>query len=531
MTLTALIGPPGTGKTTAIAAEIDRDITAGLPAANLLAISFTRAAAAELRRRCQLPRRQATTLHALAWRTIAQHTGTAPRIATVDPTDSRRVADADQQAITSWADWLAGRELPEHWGEAAAIDDLDKRRNACEPVDTWDDDTAALWAAWKAWKAETGTVDFADLIEQLGELTGDRAPGGPWKIWVDEAQDLTVLEARVVLPWAATCDLRLVGDDDQAIYEWRGADPRQSLGVVEPEHITTLDQSWRCPPRIAEAAQRWMGRASWRVPKRWDPRTGDDNGRILSWDTWDVGAVAEAADRKAARGARVLILAAEGWACGQWAHHCRRIGIIHGLDGEDRWRTAADAGHTGTGGSLRSLLTLAADGDLADGDKAAAMLGPLRASALPGARRKTDAVATVKDIGGITRDLLDHWTDGAIDWDTPWRWWSAALLASHDAAAQAPLAVIDRHGPDAWRTLTPRIGITTIHGAKGLEADLVILDGRRSARTAHTWATGTDAQRDAIRRTIYVALTRARRENWILAGGADGVDWAMVDSA
>ena len=53
MTLTALIGPPGTGKTTAIAREINEAITVeGLPPDRLMALTFTRAAAEQLRTRC-----------------------------------------------------------------------------------------------------------------------------------------------------------------------------------------------------------------------------------------------------------------------------------------------------------------------------------------------------------------------------------------------------------------------------------------------------------------------------------------------
>ncbi|MGB3676703.1 MAG: 3'-5' exonuclease, partial [Candidatus Nanopelagicales bacterium] len=95
------------------------------------------------------------------------------------------------------------------------------------------------------------------------------------------------------------------------------------------------------------------------------------------------------------------------------------------------------------------------------------------------------------------------------------------------ASTQHPLACIERNGPEAWAVGSGRIGITTIHGAKGLEADLVILDGSWSRRMEADWSSPDPDVRDEMRRTWYVALTRARHEAVIL-GASPGMSWART---
>lgn len=540
MSLSALVGPPGTGKTTAIAREISEQIAAGLAADRLLCISFTRAAAEQLRTRCHLDRRRGTTMHSLAWRVVADHHGDRPRLVDDMDRDRERGGGTGAQSpdAPSFHDWLTSAGHPAAWAELDILLAIDTARNRLDPVADWPGQLADAWEQRTAWKTEHGLSDFTDVIAEMGRLCA-RPPDDPWMIWIDEAQDLTRLEMSIVTSWADHTTVRLVGDDDQALYGWRGSDPRASLGAVPAEKVETLGTSWRCPPRIATAAQRWMDRATWRVAKTWDPRPDADKGRILSWSTWDLGRVAESIDHQRAAGRRCMIIAAENWVLDQWAAQLRRAGILHGGDGS-RWASAHHWGYAGVGGGLRALLDLAAsdDGCIRDPRAGRAILDPIRAGALDGIT-KTDAIATCSaavetnpgGLGGITRDLLDHWAADPIDWTAPWRWWARHLLAAPAATAAHPLAVIDRSGPDVWRRPqdhTP-VSVTTIHGAKGLEADIVVLDGRRSRTIDDIWRDGTPAERDEIRRVLYVGMTRARHELWLLGGRRGGITWGMLD--
>ena len=535
MTLTALIGPPGTGKTTAIAREINEAITVeGLPPDRLMALTFTRAAAEQLRTRCQLPKKRGRTLHSLALAAVTDGIGYRPALVQLDDADRRGVTlddaaepegdgdDGPAAKVPSWPEWLAREALPHQWGQPHGIEALDVARARCTPRDEWDAGLVALDAAWTRYKAAHELWDFADLIDGLADLHPTAPPYETWKIWVDEAQDLTIAEARLVRAWAGVCEVRLIGDDDQAIYGWRGSDPRESLGAVEPEHTTILTQSYRCPSRISDAAQAWMTRATWRVAKHWEPRP-DDDGRIMSWDTWTHEEVLCLAERKAHAGASVLLLAHQTWSLTAWAATARRLGIAHGMDSETRWHSSPSASVKGPHAGSRALCRLAG-GHTLWGTEVGACLAHVRTASLQGTRRNIIA-HHAED--GLTLDDLAALAVGDFDPAAPWRWWVASLTKAAAASTQHPLACIERNGPEAWAVGSGRIGITTIHGAKGLEADLVILDGSWSRRMEADWSSPDPDVRDEMRRTWYVALTRARHEAVIL-GASPGMSWART---
>ena len=528
MTLTALIGPPGTGKTTAIAAEINHAITVdGLPPDRLMALTFTRAAAEQLRTRCQLPKSRGRTLHSLALAAVADGIGHRPRLVNTDRNDTRAPeaadsADSGDGPVTPWPEWLTAQQLPHQWGLEHGLEPLDLARARCIDPAEWDYELAALSDAWTRYKGEHRLWDFADLVEGLADLHPTHPPYETWKIWVDEAQDLTTAEARIVRGWADNCEVRLVGDDDQAIYGWRGSDPRHSLGAVEPEHVTVLTQSWRCPARISDAAQNWMERATWRVDKHWQPRA-DDNGRLSQWDTWTHEAVLDLAERKAIEGASVMLLAHQTWSLTAWAATARRLGIIHGMGSETRWHSSPTASATGVHAGSRALCRLAC-GETLTGAAVDAVLRHVRAAALSG--RRAHLIEHHADTG-LNLDQLADIAGGQLDPAAPWLWWAANLVKAATNAAQHPLACIERRGPAAWADMSGSVGITTIHGSKGLEADLVILDGSWSQRLENDWNGCDPDVRDEMRRTWYVALTRARHEAVIL-GSTPGMSWART---
>ncbi len=92
-------------------------------------------------------------------------------------------------------------------------------------------------------------------------------------IMVDEFQDINPLDLHLIqqLKSANRSSLTIVGDDDQAIYEWRGATPRfilnpdQFFGVEFQTY--TLGTNYRSPPNILEHSQKLIAHNSNRVPK------------------------------------------------------------------------------------------------------------------------------------------------------------------------------------------------------------------------------------------------------------------------
>lgn len=130
---------------------------------------------------------------------------------------------------------------------------------------------ASLYARYEHEKKRRGLIDFDDLlagcaaaIERDPEMAG--AQRWRWRhVYVDEFQDLNPLQHRLLLAWlGSSTDLCVVGDANQAIYGWNGADPRL-LGDVRRRWPSTrvirLDANHRCTEEIVKAAAAVLGSA------------------------------------------------------------------------------------------------------------------------------------------------------------------------------------------------------------------------------------------------------------------------------
>jgi len=99
---------------------------------------------------------------------------------------------------------------------------------------------------YKKFKEHYNILDFTDMIE----LFNKNNKALPVKVAIiDEAQDLTSLQWKMILIAFKNCDkLYVAGDDDQAIYEWSGADIKYFLNLKG--NITILKKSYRLPENI-----------------------------------------------------------------------------------------------------------------------------------------------------------------------------------------------------------------------------------------------------------------------------------------
>jgi len=118
------------------------------------------------------------------------------------------------------------------------------------------------------YKRVKGLVDFTDMIEQFVE----RGAAVPVKVaFVDEAQDLTTLQWKMVWTAFKDCDkIYIAGDDDQAIYQWSGADVDYFLSIEGAP--TILHHSYRLPDSVLRFAKRISGQISKRIDKQYNGR-------------------------------------------------------------------------------------------------------------------------------------------------------------------------------------------------------------------------------------------------------------------
>ncbi len=247
---------PGAGKTRTLVGRILRLLHQGVPARDIAAVTFTRRAAAELRERltaalgsgAELP--AADTLHALALADLCAVPGQAqPAVLSEDDARSAfAAADAEHASGTD-----AERRLRRDW-EA-----LSRCRETLIPPEN-----PERLQRYAAYKAERNLVDYADLLETwLLRLQGGSPH--PWKhLLVDEIQDLSPLQIRLIralLPPSGEGFFG-IGDPDQAIYGFRGAlpDAGAALREIWPDTLSvTLSESHRSAPGILHSASALLG--------------------------------------------------------------------------------------------------------------------------------------------------------------------------------------------------------------------------------------------------------------------------------
>jgi len=253
-----IFGPPGTGKTTYLGRQIQRAVEV-VGSANVMVASFTRAAAAEIvGRKLPIDNRQVGTLHSFAYRALG-----APPLAEAKLQEWNAYAPMYQLSTDG-----SSTDMDEPGWEqnyATVGDELYTRaqllRARMVPQELWPVQVAAFHRKWEAWKQEAGVIDFTDMIA-LSLRDVEAAPGEPEIGFFDETQDFAPLELALVRRWAKRMAIVLLaGDDDQAIYSFKGAIPDAFLDPpLPPQQVRVLSQSYRVPRLIQAEAQRWIER-------------------------------------------------------------------------------------------------------------------------------------------------------------------------------------------------------------------------------------------------------------------------------
>ncbi len=266
-----ILAGAGSGKTRALTARIARLIEEGVARPQeILAITFTNKAAGEMRER--VTRRTGirpwdlwvTTFHAAAARILRQE------IEPLGYPSSFAIFDAqDQGQVVRRV--LKDLNLDENLFPARSVHHfIDRMKNdLVGPEDLRAENfreemLQRVYRRYEAVLRENGAVDFNDLIGLLirrfetdPECLGRWRRHFPW-IMVDEYQDTNPAQYRLVrLLGGPSPNLAVVGDPDQSIYGWRGADVNNILRFQEDfpgARVVMLTRNYRSTARILEAA-------------------------------------------------------------------------------------------------------------------------------------------------------------------------------------------------------------------------------------------------------------------------------------
>ncbi len=281
-----ILAGAGSGKTRVLTHRIAHLIWArGVLPESIIAITFTNKAAGEMRERVdalvgEVGRRVwASTFHSACVRILRRH---ADRIGYAR--DFTIFDDADQQRLMRRIldeEGLDAKRFPPR-GMLGRISDAKNRLETADAfaeraVGPLDEITARCYRRYRDLLLANQGMDFDDLLMvTVGLFDADAEVRGYYQqrfqhVLVDEYQDTNHAQYRLVrLLSEPQRNVTVVGDDDQGIYSWRGADVRNILDFerdYEDAHVIALEQNYRSTAHILSAANAVVSKVPGRRPK------------------------------------------------------------------------------------------------------------------------------------------------------------------------------------------------------------------------------------------------------------------------
>ena len=316
----------GSGKTRVLTYRVAHLMEKGVPAWKILAITFTNKAAKEMAERVQALTGEAgseawiSTFHACCARILRrdiEKLGYKRQFAIYDEDDRMSVIKAVLKELN-----LGDKEYPPKAVKAAISDAKNRMLSPEEWLKDAGDDfrNRKYYEAYRLYERTlrgNNALDFDDLLVKTLELLAEQPPVLEYYqnrfdyILVDEYQDTNRAQYELVrLLTGKKRNLCVVGDDDQSIYGWRGADIRNILDFEKdfPDaKVVKLEQNYRSTGNILDAANQVIAHNQGRKEKALWTQAGEGEKIALyhALDERDEAAFIAAMTRKLiAHGAR-----------------------------------------------------------------------------------------------------------------------------------------------------------------------------------------------------------------------------------
>ena len=475
-----ILGGPGAGKTTRLLEIMDKELSCGLKPYAIAFVSFTKKAVSEARHRAALKFKLKEkdflffrTLHSLCHHQLG-----------IKPDQVMRIEHLREIGNLLGISFIGKTSIDDDSGmrdgdKMLFLDNL--ARNVKQDLkDVWQQtDWDLSWhtverfsKTLKAYKKKHGLIDFTDMLQGF-VLEGDDI--GVKVAIIDEAQDLTPLQWEVAdLAFSKVERLYIAGDDDQAIYEWSGADINRFLGLGEDER-EILPYSYRLPKTIFNEAMTLTKRINKRYKKKLQPR--DELGQVIRCSSLDqIDLTVSGSWLLLTRNVCFLPILQE--ACITQGISYTMRGSFMSVDSEEV-QIIQDYEHLRKGGVVDEIK----------GEKILYYLDQSR-DLTPGAYR----------LAGLVSSDPGIWHDAMTGLTADRRAYYLTILK-------------------AGRKLTgiPKVHLDTIHGVKGGEADHVVLLTDLTRATEEHWEKNPSAEN----RVFYVGMTRAKQNLFLVAPTAD----------
>jgi len=279
MTTKIILGPPGTGKTDYLLRRVKEELANDIQPQEIGYFSYTKKATKEARDRAivKFPHldkkhfKYFRTLHSLAFQELGLSTKDVMRDINYKEL-SRLLGIRLKNTNSKSSDGLSIQDEP-----YSQIIDLARVRNVSlrEQFQV----SGHLEGGWlklkyiadgiEEYKKERNLYEFTDMIVEFNRR--EECPELKVLI-IDEAQDLAPIQWTMAKKLIAYANRTYVaGDDDQSIYRWAGVDPDDLINLEGERYI--LDQSWRVPRKIHDAATTLIKRVKNRIPKIWNSKS------------------------------------------------------------------------------------------------------------------------------------------------------------------------------------------------------------------------------------------------------------------
>lgn len=492
-------GPPGTGKSTTLLGVVERYLETGVDPENIVYTTFTRAGAYEARDRAckrfglspaRLPHFR--TLHSLCyqavggdvmqnadWCALASQLGIGFSLNFGPDEGVPRGRTKGDGLMALWALARVTRQPIEAVYLARSLYSIGMPELTIEELNHFIQTV-------QNYKTTFGKVDYTDMLEKW--LTEAPAVHSDYVI-VDEAQDLSLLQWEVIKKLSLYAkETHVAGDDDQCIHEWNGAAPQLFIELPAAE-FKVLPQSFRIPNSVYGLAQTVITQVLQRIPKEY--RSREEPGAVervndisqvdLSQGSW-------------------LLLARNNCFLENYVDHCKQLGFL--FTGVNRKQDA------------KSLLAIEAWNNLRSWQPISGVRAKMLYTFMSQRDRVKRGSKTLlnaePDDKFFTYEILSK--DFGLVAPQEMLWPQA--LDMMDTEERDYLEAVEKK--EGLRSV-PRIDISTIHGAKGREADHVLLSPDMTFRTWDAYRNAPDCEH----RVWYVGVTRARKSLHILPASTE----------
>lgn len=525
-------GPPGTGKTSTLCDKVAEAITYW-GSHRIMVCSLTRTAAAAIHaKNVPIDPKQIGTLHSHCYRMIG-----GPKIAN---TKIHQFNEETNEQYRLSARHIAAKFSEENDNQEILVDQhaesLFSRygylRAAAIPRDQWSPSILDFAECWENWKERHEYLDFQDLIDVV-HRDFDGPPKQIMYVAADEAQDHSVSELKLLEKWAQTTNVALFSDEDQCIFDFRGADAAH-LHQMPFDSIKELNHSYRLPKTVRDYALRWIEQLTDRRKIIYNPRDALGSVRRITASFSDPEALWQDYEQNF-RDQDVMFIASCGYMLQPMITFLKEHGIpFHNpyRHTDSTWNPLARrSGVTSTVDRVRDFLSVGTTGQnrwtLRQFQRWSEMItanGLLVHGAKEKLKHQVEDWPKHIEMPTMGDDEFSEYfvsPEAAYDvyqhaWGGDAGWLLQRCLGRFEKPLEYSARIVGRSGVRALYG-TPRVVVGTIHSVKGGEASCVFLSPDVSPEAYRTaWSTKDTG---SLIRTAYVGMTRAK-ENLVLCGSS-----------